>query len=469
MTMNAAPAPSPPPLPAGSPCLQAERVAFTGILASMTHRQAHQLVEQHGGAATEHVSRQTTMLVVGEEGWPLEDDGRSSAKLLQVAEWQRAGAEIRVLQESEWLHLLGLEERRREAHRQCTPAMLSRMLDIPVSVIRRWERLGLIKPVRKVCRLPYFDFQEVAGTRKLSELLRAGVSQEEIERSLSRLQSLVPGLERPLSQLEILARDARVVIRDPVGLIEPGTRQRLFDFEPPPNGNVNSPDSHKSLELPSETAHREDGSRAQSNAPASSESVDAAVGESNERRERAVPGAGEHLAASIPFSDFEQQQRWAFEDWFDQGCRQLASGDVEAAVEAFRLCLMDKPADPEVNFYLAEALYRLGRAEAALERYHCAVESDHNYIEAWTQLGCLYEECGDFARALEAFQISLSLHPEYPDALFHQAEILYRLDRNDEARPLWQKYLEYDHRGPWAETARQRLESAADAVHSEAR
>ncbi|MCH7990253.1 MAG: BRCT domain-containing protein, partial [Planctomycetes bacterium] len=74
-------------LETGSPPLQGERVSFTGTLASMTHRQAIELVAEHGGVATPHVSRQLTILVIGEEGWPLEPDGRASQKLQQVTEW----------------------------------------------------------------------------------------------------------------------------------------------------------------------------------------------------------------------------------------------------------------------------------------------------------------------------------------------------------------------------------------------
>ncbi len=65
------------PLPESSPCLQGERVAFTGTLASMTHSQAHDVTTKYGGEAVTHVSGRTTMLVVGEEGWPLEDDGQA--------------------------------------------------------------------------------------------------------------------------------------------------------------------------------------------------------------------------------------------------------------------------------------------------------------------------------------------------------------------------------------------------------
>src|ERR1700683_3948990 len=101
---------------ASSPCLQGERVAFTGTLASMTHQQAHDLVERHGGIATQNVSRQTTMLVGGEEGWPLEPDGHPSIKLQQATQLQQEGVPIRVICESDWLRLLGLEDRPREVH-----------------------------------------------------------------------------------------------------------------------------------------------------------------------------------------------------------------------------------------------------------------------------------------------------------------------------------------------------------------
>ena len=97
------------PVPASSPCLQGERVAFTGTLASMTHRQAQELAAEHGGESTTHISRHTTMLVVGEEGWPLDDDGHPSVRLQKAVEQMNLGTPLQILRESEWLRLLGLE------------------------------------------------------------------------------------------------------------------------------------------------------------------------------------------------------------------------------------------------------------------------------------------------------------------------------------------------------------------------
>ncbi|HUE16732.1 MAG TPA: MerR family transcriptional regulator, partial [Planctomycetaceae bacterium] len=232
MSSNADP-PTNSPAVASSPCLQGERVSFTGTLASMTHQQAQDLVEQHGGTATHHVSRQTTMLVVGEEGWPLEPDGHPSIKLQQVTEWQQEGLPVRVVGESDWLRLVGLDGRSREVHSLYTPAMLCQSLNVPIGTIRRWERLGLIRPVRKVYRLPYFDYAEAAGLRRLSELLTAGIPLPQLESSLVKLRTMLPGLDRPLAQLNLLAQDSRLLVRDAHGLLEPATGQRCFDLVPP--------------------------------------------------------------------------------------------------------------------------------------------------------------------------------------------------------------------------------------------
>ncbi|HSG71694.1 MAG TPA: MerR family transcriptional regulator, partial [Planctomycetaceae bacterium] len=159
-----------------SPCLTGERVVFTGTLASMTHHQAHDLVKQYGGVATYSISRQTTMLVLGEEGWPIDEDGHVSQKLKLAEEYQVGNPAFRILHESDWLYLLGIEYNREEIRRLYTPAMLQQLLGIPTHTIRAWERAGLIRPVRRVYRLPYFEFEEVTAARRLSEMLGAGVS-----------------------------------------------------------------------------------------------------------------------------------------------------------------------------------------------------------------------------------------------------------------------------------------------------
>ena len=403
-----------PNLETGSPCLQGECVAFTGILASMTHRQAFELVEEHGGGPTTHVNRQTTMLVIGEEGWPLEADGRPSQKLLRADEHRRQGQEIRFLRESEWLHLLGLEESSREVHRLYTPAMLSQLLDVPVGVIRSWERAGLVRAACRIYRLPYFNFQEMTCARRIAELISAGVSRNAIQAGLKKLRTTMSDIDSPLAQLDMIARGSQLLYRDDNGLVESTSGQRCFDFEATDTNAADIDDDPNAASLPIELADLP----------------------------LRVP-----LVASPP------------PDWFIEGCRLLDDGDLDAATESFRLFLMQHPGDAEANFFLAEVLFRQDNRGGAIERYYAAVEADHEYIEAWTQLGCLLADADQAESALAALDIALTVHPDYPDAHLHKAELLHQNGDDEQAIIHWQAYLQYDSRGPWAQQARQRLQA----------
>ncbi|MAT14281.1 MAG: GlcNAc transferase [Planctomyces sp.] len=394
-----------PPLPQSSPPLQGERVAFTGTLASMTHQQAFELTENHGGTATQHLSRQNTMLVVGEEGWPLEEDGEPSVKLQEAADLLQTGHPLRILQESEWLQLIALEEPEQEAHKLYTPAMLHKALEVPVNQIRAWERRGLIKAVRKVYRLPYFDFQQVAGVRRLLQLLDSGISPDQIESSLRRLESIFPEIERPLAQLELLVQDNRLLLRDDAGLFEPASGQRFFEFDTPDR----SEDADVTLAFPA--------------------------------------GASEKTS---PCDNPDQL--------FQEACLALDENELERALWGFRQAIQLLPTKAEYHFHLAETLYRLNNLAGATERYHTTIEHDPYYLEAWTQLGCLYAEQDRHEEAIRYFQGALSLHPEYPDAIYHLAEVLQQLNRHHEAAKHWQTYLNLDSRGPWAENARHSLQ-----------
>jgi DNA-binding transcriptional MerR regulator len=392
---------------ADSPVLHGERVAFTGTLASMTHREAFERVEKCGGEATSHVSRQTTMLVVGEEGWPLEADGTPSQKLLQALELQEAGLPCRIVREPEWLHLVGLDERRREVQGEYTPAMLSRLLNVPVNRIRRWERAGLLRASRRVGRMPLFDYQEVTGARRIAELLASGIREDRLQTTLYTLRSVLPDGGESVSELPLVEQNLELLYRDDRGLLEPRTRQRCFDFAPPSDeADADDPD-------------------------ATNETL-------------AFPAPGEPDAMTS-------------EDWFNQGCRLLEANDPQAAVEAFRTVLMEQPGEPDANFHLAEALYRLGNLSAAKERFYAAVELEHDFLEAWIQLGCLHAELEEIQSALDAFDVALRIHPDNADAHWHKADLLWGLGRAAESVPHWDACLRQDPHGPWADVARQRL------------
>ncbi len=394
--------------------LAGETLALTGTLASMTHEQAAEIIEQHGGNFTQHVSRHTTLLVIGEEGWPLEDDGKPSVKLQHAESLIREGNEIRIVGESDWLSMMGLYTDDPDVKRLYTPAMLSKLLNLPVHTIRSWERAGLIRAEKKVCRLPYFNYNEVTAARRLSELMCSGATLEELTRSMQMLKKFLPEPGRILEQLEILSDQHHLVIRDEHGVFEPSTRQRLFNFTE--EENKTESDRQKETE--------------------------------------------EEQHAHLLRFDLPATQPQTATDWMVEGCRRSEMADSSAAIRCFHQALRVRPDDAEAHFYLADCLYRIGKQEAALERYLAAIENDPEYLEAWTQIGCLYAELHKWTESLLAFDESLHIFPDFPEAHLHKAETLRQMKQTDDAITHWKRYLELDQRGPWAELAHQRLEQA---------
>lgn len=460
--------------------LQGECVTFTGRLASMNHRDAAALVETYGGRAVSSMSKTVTMVVIGEEGWPLEEDGQPSQKMLAATAQITEGAELRLVAESDWLHLIGLNERRDEIKRSYTPAMLSRLLDLPVGMIRRWSRIGLIRPVRRVCRLPYFDFREVSNAQRLASLLQDGIKAEVLEESLGQLSSTLAGTDRSLAQLNLLIQDKKVLLRDTHGVLNPRTGQRLLDFEE--TAELKVVGDHGGSTGPAEAVADKNGS--ENDRPQHQLTV--ALGDT------AVPTDLNDQPVSLSFEAAvirrgeRSMNDFSASEWFHEGCWLAEESEFDSAINAFRNCLSrlaldqmnspvgavlgspgsvnSEPADLElfpdpadVHFHLADALYRAGAVGGAIERYHCAIEFAPDFIEAWTQLGCLLAETKKPERAEEAFQTAISIHQSNPDALLHYAQLLDEISRPDEAASVWEQYLQYDSRGPWADHARKRL------------
>lgn len=383
------------------PALSGRRVAFAGKLAGMNRREAQDLVRQHGGVPVDRVDDDPDWIVVGEGELPLGD----------VADWferhdecRRAaeGGRCRVVTETQLWQELGFVEGERNIHRLYTPAILADLLGVPVAVVRRWHRRGLIVPAREVRRLPYFDFQEVATARRLAEMMAAGNSPQQIEKKLAALGRLMPGVERPLVQLSVLVEGKQLLLRQGDGLIEPGGQYR-FDFELPP---------------------------ASDSPPA------------------ALPFAIGPAAEGGPMSP-DELRAWA--------AQKDDEGQLEMAAELYRAALVAGGPHAETCFALAELLYRLGDLAAARERYYMAIELDEHYVEARANLGCVLAETGQAELAVAAFEGALAYHRDYPDVHYHLARTLDDLGRRDEADLHWRIFLELSADSPWATAALQRL------------
>jgi tetratricopeptide (TPR) repeat protein len=348
-----------------------QRIAFVGKLASMAKRDVAQLVRGHGATVLDRPDASAHLIVLGEEDFPLapiagQDDWLDEATRRQVEQ----GA-IEVITETQLWQRLGLVEAEHEIHRLYTPAMLAEWLGVPVAVIRRWHRRGLIVPVREVRRLPYFDFQEVATARRLAELLAAGVSPRAIEKQLESLARYFPGVTRPLVQLSVIVQGKKILLRQGDGLIEPGGQLR-FDFdawegEPTPQQAVpTSPEQMCRLAAELE----EDGQLA-----AAAEMYRAAMAAAGPKaeicfqvaellyRQGDLSGARERYYMAIELDEDYVEAR------ANLGCVLAETGQRELAVAAFEGALRYHPDYADVRYHLARTLDEMHERERAEEHW----------------------------------------------------------------------------------------------------
>ena len=391
------------------PVLQKKHVGFIGKLGGMNRREASRLVRQHGGIPVDD-PKNAEIVVIGADELPLDDDSHLDASIREAA--SRGAVEL--INETDLWDRLGLVDSEQNIRRLYTPAMLAQLLSVPVSVIRRWHRRGLIVPTREVHRLPYFNFQEVSTARRLADLIAAGASPAEIEKKLEKLGRLLPGVERPLAQLSVIVEGRQILLRQGEGLVEPGGQMRL-DFEAEPV----SEDENDSEE------------------------------------------AGPEQVIQIHEAFANDPAQLTTEDMVNSANQLEDSGQYEEAIEMYRAALMSGGIDAGICFRLAELLYISGDKHAARERYSVAIELDEDFVEARANLGCLLAELGDLELSVAAFRGAIKYHPDYPDVHYHLARILDDLNESDEAEDHWRQFLTLSPDSPWADEARMRLDFEA--------
>ncbi|MFP6612981.1 MAG: tetratricopeptide repeat protein [Pirellulales bacterium] len=380
--------------------LEGTKVALTGRLASMTHREATELVGELGGSVVQSPTRDTQFLVIGQDGLPLGEDGTPTANLLRARKLKAEGYAIELVTEDTFLHRFGLLEQEAGVHRRYSIVQLSRILGLPRDRIRCWMRSGFIEPVETVNRLALFDYQQVTTAKMLYELVGSGLMPPRIRDGLERLRQWLPGIDSPLSQLSILESSGRLVVRLEDGQLAEPNGQLQIDFE------------------------------------------------------------GSHSAPTLTVTGAEEK---SVDDWFDEALRHEEAGQFDEALAAYRVVAQDDPDDPVLHFNLGNVLYSDGKLNEAVEHFRKAVELDSSYVEAWNNLGNLLAEQDRVDEAILALRYALSLVPTYADAHFNLAAILDVAGFGDEARQHWQAYLRLDPASPWADEARKHLDIAPNS------
>jgi tetratricopeptide (TPR) repeat protein len=156
-------------------------VSFTGRLACMSRAEAFAVVRQHGGTPNAGVTKRTKVLVVGELGWPLLDDGRPSNKLTQANAYG-----IPIVSERRFLEWIGVAVPN-QVHTAYSTDQLAVLSKMSEGMVRELAQLGLLEE-----RDGRFGFRDLASARQIAKLLVDGVKLSEIIRSVNAIKKWMP-------------------------------------------------------------------------------------------------------------------------------------------------------------------------------------------------------------------------------------------------------------------------------------
>jgi len=103
-------------------------------------------------------------------------------------------------------------------------------------------------------------------------------------------------------------------------------------------------------------------------------------------------------------------------------------GNVDSAVEAYKIALYNNPSDTRLRQNLAGLSLALRDTSEAILQYKTTIEYDSTFSDAWFNLGILYSKKGKYKLARESLRSAIRHNPEDEDA----RELLSELDARGE-------------------------------------
>lgn len=337
----------------------------------MKRADAFARVREHGGKPREGVTRQTDVLVVGELGWPLLDDGRPSNSLAHAKSYS-----VPIASERQFLRWLGRGTPEEES-RTYSADQLAALSRLPKDVIDQLAMFGLIEG-----RGGAFGFRDLAAARQIAGLFAAGTPLSAITKSLSEIRKWLP--DARLSNLRLFPESAdRILVEQMKGRTD-NTGQFVLDVDPPADDA---------------DAVFEEAQRAE-------ESGDAAAAEQLYRR-------ATNMDPGDPAAPF------------NLGNVLRAAGRSLEAEAAYRAAVKADPGFAQAWYNLAGLLDDQHRTREAIACLNRALEADPDYADSMYNMALLLQRLEQYADAAAWWRRYLSVDGGSPSAAHARRAMKY--------------------------------------------
>jgi tetratricopeptide (TPR) repeat protein len=328
----------------------------------MKRADAFALVREQGGVPREGVTRQTGVLIVGELGWPLLDDGRPSNSLAQARSYR-----IPIASERQFLEWLG-KSAPQEQTKTYTADQVAALSKLPTGVVDELAMFGLIE-----ARGGRFGFRDVAAARQVAALLGAGVALSVITRSLHEIRKWLP--DTPLASLKLYPQSSDRILVEQMkgGARADKTGQLVLDVDRPTD------DADADFDA----------------AQAAEERNDAETAERLYRRVMKIDPAD----PAAPFN---------------LGNVLRASGRILEAEAAYQAAVKSDPDFALAWYNLADLMDEQGRTREAVESLRRAVAADPAYSHAIFNMGLFLQKLERHAEAATWWRRYIELDDSSP-------------------------------------------------------
>jgi tetratricopeptide (TPR) repeat protein len=236
---------------------------------------------------------------------------------------------------------------------------VARLLDLTETQVRAQARAGFLTPQRGPRNGYRFSFQDLVLLRTARELAQARVSSRRIRSALCGLARQLPS-GRSLTEIKIIPYGQGVLVHEGASAWNPESGQLQMEFSVTELANTAAPQPRT-------------------------------LRPATQRRQR-TKGACEWFDLALDPTLFDAH--------VNLGRLLQLAGQIEQAIEHYRLSVRAVGADPTAAFNLGTALEQLGRWNDALAAYRRAIETDGCFADAHFNIARLYEQLGRRAEAI---------------------------------------------------------------------
>lgn len=285
-----------------------------------------------------------------------------------------------------------------------TQTEVARLLGMTRSRLRSLDRAGIVSPSGRRNGRRAYTFNDIIALRAARDLLGNKVRMRDVARAIHRIRETLPRVVRPLSELRIASDGNQVVVRTDEGKYEPVSGQMVLDFE---------------------------------------------VRQLHDDVVRILrPAAGRDRA------------RTAYELYLQASQLDENPETMDEAEQLYRAALKHDPWLAIVYTNLGNIRFRRGDEEQAEQMYRAALDIEKSQPEAQYNLGYMMLHRGEPNGSIGYFEGAIAADPRFADAYFNLAMAYEQCGDRQRARGCWQRYLEIEPTGTWAEIARQHLREA---------